>query len=48
MLRILTAEQMRAADRFTIDKLGISHEELIDRAGNAMFEEIDKLLRWER
>lgn len=45
MLRILTAEQMRAADRFTIDKLGISHEELIDRAGNAMFEEIDKLFR---
>ena len=45
MERILTAEQMRSADKFTIEQLGISHDELIDRAGHAIFEEIDKLFR---
>ncbi len=33
MERILTVCQMRNADKFTIDKLGISHEELVYRAG---------------
>lgn len=36
MERILTVCQMRNADKFTIDKLGISHEELVYRAGVAV------------
>ena len=40
MERILTVCQMRNADRFTIEKLGISHEELVDRAGTAVAEVI--------
>ncbi len=42
MERILTAEQMHDADHFTISKLGIPEEVLIDRAGNALAEEILK------
>ena len=30
MERILTAEQMRAADNFTIEKLGIAQSELVN------------------
>lgn len=40
MERILTVEQMRSADNNTIDNLGVSSEELIDRAGNAVASEI--------
>lgn len=43
MERVLTAEQMRGADKYTVERLGISSEELVNRAGNALFEEIDKL-----
>ena len=42
MQRILTAEQMKSADRFTIDNLGVSEDELINRAGTAVAEEIIK------
>lgn len=42
MERILTAEQMRAADNFTIEKLGIAQSELVLRAGKAVAEEILK------
>ena len=45
MERILTTEQMRAADRYTIDVLGISEEELVNRAGLAIAEEIKKRFR---
>lgn len=40
MERILTVCQMRGADKFTIEKLGVSHEELVDRAGTAVAETI--------
>ncbi len=36
MERILTVCQMRNADKFTIEKLGISEDELVDRAGTAL------------
>ncbi len=42
MERILTAEQMRSADKYTIDKLGVSQDELVFRAGTAVAEEITK------
>lgn len=42
MERILTAEQMKEVDHFNIEKLGISAEELVNRAGNAVAEEILK------
>lgn len=42
MERILTNSQMREADLWTIEKLGISHEELVNRAGKALFDEINK------
>ena len=40
MERILSVEQMRAADAFTIDKLGFSAKTLTERAGAAVAEEI--------
>lgn len=40
MERILSVAQMRQADEFTIEKLGVSKEELIMRAGVAVAEEI--------
>lgn len=40
MKRVLTCKQMRDADSFTIDKLGISSQELIERAGTAVAEVI--------
>lgn len=42
MQRILTAKQMRDADDFTINKLGIPEDELVDRAGQAVAVEILK------
>lgn len=38
---VLTAAQMREADRFTIESLGVSSEILMERAGAAVFEEIE-------
>ena len=42
MERILTAQQMRQADKFTIEKLGVSEDELVLRAGTAVAEQIKK------
>lgn len=42
MERILTTEQMRHADNYTIEKLGVSQEILVERAGAAVAEEIIK------
>ncbi len=42
MERILTAKQMRQADKFTIENLGVSENVLIERAGAALAEEIIK------
>ena len=42
MERILTTEQMRNADAYTIEKLGVSQEILVERAGAAVAEEIIK------
>ncbi|MBR2870459.1 MAG: NAD(P)H-hydrate dehydratase [Clostridia bacterium] len=42
MERILTNSQMRDADKYTIDKLGISSEELVERAGLAVADEINR------
>lgn len=42
MYRILTAEQMKNADNFTINTLGISQQTLVERAGFAVAEEIFK------
>ena len=42
MERILTTEQMRSADRFTIDKLGVLEQTLVERAGEAVANEILK------
>ena len=40
MERILTAEQMKIADRYTISTLGITEDVLVERAGTAVAEEI--------
>ncbi len=42
MERILTVCQMRNADKFTIEKLGVLEEELVERAGLAVAEVIKK------
>ncbi len=42
MERVLTVEQMRAADKNTIEKLGISEQTLVERAGRAVVDEIVK------
>ncbi len=42
MERILTVEQMRSADEFSIKNLGIPAETLVERAGNSVAEEIFK------
>lgn len=42
MQRILTVEQMRTADTHNIEKLGVSGEELVVRAGTAVADEIKK------
>lgn len=45
MERILSVEQMRAADEFTIKKLGFTSETLTERAGAAVAQEIIKRLK---
>ena len=45
MERILTADQMRAADKFTIENLGVSEQTLAQRAGKAVADEIIKRFR---
>lgn len=42
MQRILSVAQMRAADRYTIEKLGVPERTLMERAGEAVAEEIRK------
>ncbi len=42
MERILTVCQMRNADKFTIEKLGVSEAELVNRAGSAVADVIKK------
>ncbi len=45
MERILTADQMRTADKFTIENLGVSEQILVQRAGKAVADEIIKRFR---
>jgi len=45
MERILSSEQMRSADKFNIENLGISEETLIYRAGSAVAEEVNRRLK---
>ena len=40
MIPVLTVEQMRAAERHTIDRLGVPGPELMERAGSAVAREI--------
>ena len=40
MERILSAQEMRLADEFTINNLGVSEDVLVERAGRAVAEEI--------
>ncbi len=42
MERVLTAQQMRFADKFTIEKLGVCENELVFRAGKSVADEILK------
>ena len=42
MERILSVAEMRAADEFTINKTGVSSEILVERAGAAVAEEINR------
>jgi len=42
MERVLTTEQMRSADRYTIDVLGVDENTLVQRAGDAVAQEIIK------
>ncbi len=45
MQRVLTISQMRAADSYTINRLHISSETLMRRAGIAVAEEVEKVLK---
>lgn len=45
MERVLTSEQMRSADRYTTQTLGIPEETLVERAGTAIADEIIKRFR---
>ena len=45
MERVLTSAQMRAADKYTIEKLCVSEETLIDRASDALLEVIKRRFR---
>ena len=45
MLPLLTCAEMRAADRYTIQTLGVPPQTLMERAGAAIAEEAEKLLR---
>ena len=40
MERVLSTEQMQQADNFTMNNLGVPQEVLVERAGNAVFDEI--------
>lgn len=44
MQKVLTCAQMRAADKYTISTLGVSSQELMERAGRAIAEETRALL----
>ena len=44
MQNVLTCAQMRAADKYTIETLGVPSAELMERAGAAIAEEAEKLL----
>lgn len=45
MQKILTCAQMRAADKHTIEELGVPSAELMERAGAAIADEAEKRLR---
>ncbi len=45
MEKVLTCAQMRAADEYTIRTLGVPSQELMERAGAAIAEETEKLLK---
>lgn len=45
MERILTSAQMRDADRYTVEHLGVSEDILIERAASVLLEEIVKKFR---
>lgn len=45
MRAVVTCAQMRAADKYTIETLGTSSQELMERAGTAIAEETENLLR---
>ncbi len=45
MERILTAEEMRSADKYNIEKLGVNENDLIERAGYSVAEEIINRLK---
>lgn len=45
MRSVLTCAQMRAADRYTIERCGVPAQELMERAGAAIAEEAEKMLR---
>lgn len=44
MKRVVSCSQMRAADKHTIEDLGVPSQELMERAGAAIAEETEKLL----
>lgn len=44
MQKVLTCAQMRAADKYTIGTLGVPAQELMERAGRAIAEEVRTLL----
>ena len=45
MQNVLTCAQMRAADKYTIETLGVPSAQLMERAGAAIAEETETLLR---
>lgn len=45
MQKVLTCAQMRAADKYTIQELGVASQVLMERAGAAIAEETEKLLK---
>lgn len=44
MRNVLTCAQMREADKYTIGTLGVSSQELMERAGAAIADEVQKLM----
>lgn len=47
-MKIFSAKQLMEADLFTLEKQGISSEELMERAAILVFKEIERLLKQER